>query len=301
MKSKIMLLLAAIALQVTGITAQNRVDTLRQHLTDRDTSYVMVVAHRGDWRYQPENSIAAIEHAISIGADIVEVDLQMTKDSVLILMHDNTLDRTTTGTGLVTDTPLDSIRKLYLKSGCDIKTRHRIPTLEEAMMAVKGRVLINLDKADRYFPQVMEVLERTGTARQVVMKGGKSADEVIRLYGQYLDEIIYMPVVKLARKDISKRTADYMEKLRPTAIEMVWDSKTDVSVPLEMRRMVGGRSLIWYNTLEEVLAAGHDDDMALDDPDAAYGFLIDRLGAKIIQTDRTEYLLEYLRGRRLHK
>lgn len=88
MKTKIILLLAVLALSTTGMTAQNRAETLRQHLMDRDTSYVMVVAHRGDWRYQPENSIAAIEHAISIGADIVEVDLQMTKDSVLILMHD---------------------------------------------------------------------------------------------------------------------------------------------------------------------------------------------------------------------
>lgn len=301
MKNKIILLLAVLALSTTGMTAQNRAETLRQHLMDRDTSYVMVVAHRGDWCYQPENSIAAIEHAISIGADIVEVDLQMTKDSILILMHDNTLDRTTTGKGLVADMPMDQIRRLYLKSGCDIRTTHRVPTLEEAMMAVKGRVLINLDKADRYFPQVMKVLEKTGTTRQVIMKGGKHADEVTRLYGQYLDKIIYMPVVKLARKDVSKRMKDYIKKLNPTAIEMVWNSNTDMKVPQEMRRLVEGKSLIWYNTLEAVLAAGHDDDMALEDPDAAYGFLIDRLGSKIIQTDRAEYLLKYLQGRGLHK
>ena len=63
----------------------------------------MVVAHRGDWRYAPENSIAAIEHSIDVGVDVVELDLQMTKDSVLIVMHDGTLNRTTTGKGKVNE------------------------------------------------------------------------------------------------------------------------------------------------------------------------------------------------------
>ena len=52
--------------------------------------------------------------------------------------------------------------------------------------------------------------------------------------------------------------------------------------------------------MEDTMSGGHDDDLALEDPDAAYGCLIDTLGARIIQTDRSEYLLEYLRSRNLH-
>ena len=76
---------------------ENRAEALRMQLLSGDTSAVLVVAHRGDWRYAPENSIAAIEHSIAVGVDIVELDLQLTKDSVLIVMHDATLNRTTTG------------------------------------------------------------------------------------------------------------------------------------------------------------------------------------------------------------
>ena len=62
---------------------------------------MLVVAHRGNWRSAPENSTAAIDSAIAMKVDIVEIDIQKTKDGQLILMHDNTLDRTTTGKGSI--------------------------------------------------------------------------------------------------------------------------------------------------------------------------------------------------------
>ena len=63
---------------------------------------VMVVAHRGNWREAPENSVWAIRKAIEAGADMAEIDIALTKDSVLILMHDRTIDRTT-GKGAPSD------------------------------------------------------------------------------------------------------------------------------------------------------------------------------------------------------
>lgn len=77
----------------------------------------------------------------------MELDVQKTKDGQLILMHDKTLDRTTTGKGKVAEWTLDSIRTLYLKNGAALKTKHRVPTLEEALWVAKGRVMVNLDKA----------------------------------------------------------------------------------------------------------------------------------------------------------
>ena len=64
---------------------------------------VLVVCHRGDWRNFPEISIPSIESVIEMGADVVELDIQLTKDSVLVLMHDGTIDRCTTGKGRVAD------------------------------------------------------------------------------------------------------------------------------------------------------------------------------------------------------
>lgn len=279
---------------------ENRAEGLRERLLAGDTSAVFVVAHRGDWRHAPENSVAAIEHSIDVGVDVVELDLQLTRDSVLIVMHDAALDRTTTGKGKVADWTLDSIRTLRLKNGCGIRTKHSAPTLEEALLAAKGRVLVNLDKADRYFDLVVPVLERTGTMRQIVMKGSKPADEVLALYGKYLDEVIYMPVVNLDRENAAELMREYVADLKPAACELLYARAEDTAMPLRMRDTLRGRALIWYNTLWDTLCGGHDDDLSLEDPDAAFGYLVDTLGARIIQTDRAEHLLDYLRRRGLH-
>lgn len=284
----------------TNTDTRTRAEILRGRILQGDTSQVIVVAHRGDWRYAPENSIAAIEHSIAVGVDVVELDLQLTKDSVLIVMHDGTLNRTTTGKGNVKDWPLDSIKTLKLKNGCAIRTKHTVPTLEEALLAAKGKVLINLDKADRYFDLVVPVLEKTGTAKQIIMKGSKPADEVLTLYGKYLDEIMYMPVVNLYRENARELMEGYMADLKPCAYELVYKTDDEVAYPKELRSALSGEALIWYNTLWDTLCGGHDDDLALEDPDAAFGFLIDTLGARIIQTDRAELLLKYLKSRKLH-
>lgn len=279
---------------------ENRAEGLRARLLAGDTTAVFVVAHRGDWRYAPENSVAAIEHSIAVGVDVVELDLQLTRDSVLIVMHDATLNRTTTGKGRVADWTLDSIRTLKLKNGCGIRTKHTVPTLEEALLAAKGRVLVNLDKADRYFDLVVPVLERTGTTRQIVMKGSKPADEVLALYGKYLDEVIYMPIVNLDNENAAELMQGYISDLKPAAYELLYARAEDTVLPLRMRDTLRGRALIWYNTLWDTVCGGHDDDLSLEDPDAAFGYLIDTLGARIIQTDRAEHLLNYLRRRGLH-
>ena len=82
---------------ISGINAQNR--KLRANLLDKNNHSVMVVSHRGDWRNAPENSLQAIQNCIDMGVDMVEVDLKKTKDGHLIVMHDQTIDRTTTGKG----------------------------------------------------------------------------------------------------------------------------------------------------------------------------------------------------------
>lgn len=280
--------------------SENRAEALRDKIISGDTSTVLVVAHRGDWRYAPENSVAAIEHSIVVGVDVVELDLQLTKDSVLVVMHDATLNRTTTGKGRIDEWTLDSIRTLKLKNGCGIRTKHAVPTLEEALLAAKGRVLINLDKADRYFDLVVPVLEKTGTTRQIIMKGSKPAAEVLALYGKYLDKIIYMPVVNLDKENAEELMDGYIEQLNPAAYELLYARAEDSAMPLTIREKLRGNALIWYNTLWDTLCGGHDDDLSLEDPDAAFGYLIDTLGARIIQTDRAEHLLKYLRGRGLH-
>ena len=282
---------------VICISAQNRVERIREEMLAPNRTSVLVVAHRADWRFAPENSLAAIENSIRLGADVVELDIQKTKDGQLILMHDKTLDRTTTGKGKIAEWTLDSIRTLRLKNGAALKTKHRVPTLEEALLTAKGRVMVNLDKAYPIFDEIFPILEKTGTVGQIIMKGSKPVAEVKKDLGKYLDRIIYMPIVHLDRPGAMQQIDDFMKELHPVAFELLFESDT-CQLPKQVRAKLEGKSKIWYNTLWDTMAGGHDDDKSLENPDEGYGYLIDTLGATIIQTDRTAYLLEYLQARK---
>lgn len=282
------------------LKGQDKAAEIRNKLLSRDQSSVLVVAHRGDWRYAPENSLPAIENAIQMGVDIVELDVQRTKDGQYILMHDKSLDRTTTGTGLISEWTLDSIQTLNLKNGCNIKTKEKVPTLEEALLHAKGKIMINLDKADSYFDEIYALMEKTGTTRQIIMKGGKSAEEVNAKFKKYQDDVIYMPIIKLDRENSETQIEQFLKDFKPVAFELIYIDDSN-PLPKKMKERLNGQSLIWYNTLWDTMAGGHDDDMSLKDPDKGYGYLIDTLGARIIQTDRPGYLIEYLRKRGLHK
>lgn len=280
-------------LRVTAF-AQNHVVETRQKLYDKKGKEVLVVAHRGDWRYAPENSIAAIENSIKMGVDVVELDIQKTKDGHLILMHDKTLDRTTTGKGKVEEWTLDSIKTLKLRNGIAIKTIHNVPTLEEALLVAKGKIMINIDKGYEVFDEVYALLEKTGTTDHIIMKGSAPVQKVKQQFGKYLDKVIYMPIVNLDKPNAQKVIEDFLKEMEPVAFELLF-VKDSNPLPKELTEILKGKSLIWYNTLWDTMAGGHDDDMSLSNPDRGYGYLVKDLNARIIQTDRPQYLIDYLK------
>ena len=294
---KYIYIVITLLLSACYLRADEPVKAIYEKITNPTNKEITVVAHRADWRFAPENSLAAIENSIRQGADVVELDVQKTKDGQLILMHDKTLDRTTTGKGKIAEWTLDSIRTLYLKNGAALKTKHRVPTLEEALLTAKGRVMVNLDKAYPIFDEIFPVLEKTGTVGQIIMKGSKPVAEVKKDLGKYLDRIIYMPIINLDKPGAMQQIDDFMKELHPVAFELLFESDT-CRLPKLLKTKLEGKSKIWYNTLWNTMAGGHDDDKSLENPDEGYGYLIDTLGATIIQTDRTAYLLEYLQARK---
>ncbi|MCM3077596.1 glycerophosphodiester phosphodiesterase [Brevibacillus invocatus] len=126
------------------------------------------MAHRGWSGKAPENTMAAIRLALAepaIGG--MEIDVQLSRDGVPVLIHDFTLDRTTSGSGLVMDHTLEELRQLDAGIWFDEKfAGERIPTLEEALQAVKGRCTLNIElkaTSDMYpgiAEKVLELLER---------------------------------------------------------------------------------------------------------------------------------------------
>ena len=139
------------------LSAQESAKTLVVDLKSHETKKVLVVAHRGDWRNAPENSLQAFQNCIAMGVDMIEIDLKMTKDNQLVIMHDNTIDRTTDGKGKVSDYTLAELRKFHLKNGLGRVTFHPIPTLEEVLELTKGKILINIDKGYDYFQEVYKL------------------------------------------------------------------------------------------------------------------------------------------------
>ena len=279
--------------------AQHRAQLLREDFLNPRLKKVLVVSHRGNWRSAPENSLAAIDSAIVMKIDAVEIDVRKTKDDHLVLMHDNTVDRTTNGKGKVANLTLAQIKSLRLKDKDGNLTEHTVPTLEEAMLVAKNKIMVNLDKAYSIFPEVYDVLERTGTANIVIMKGGAPVEKLRKEFSQYLDKVIYMPIVTIDKSGAEAFVKDYMKEMRPAAFELCYSDPAS-RMPKKMKKMLFKKTLLWYNSLWPSLNGGHDDEAALKDADGNYGYLIDKLGARIIQTDNPAYLLQYLRGRGLH-
>ena len=123
----------------------------------------------------------------------LEIDLKKTKDGHLVLMHDKTINRTMTGTGSPDEYTLAELKAMRLRNGAGIKTRHQIPTFEEVMNLCKGKIMVNVDKGYDYFKDAYEVLKKTGTVDQCIMKASLPYERVKAENGEVLDKMIFMP------------------------------------------------------------------------------------------------------------
>jgi glycerophosphoryl diester phosphodiesterase len=124
-------------------------DELKSYFKYTGKDVPLISGHRGGIiKGYPENSIEAMEHTLKYTPAFFEIDPRVTKDSVIILMHDATLERTTNGTGKVSDYTWEELKKLKLKDKEGNVTTFRIPTLEEAIAWAKGKTILNLDKKD---------------------------------------------------------------------------------------------------------------------------------------------------------
>ncbi len=121
-------------------------DALSAYLRWRPGAPRLVSAHRGaPPPGLPENSLAAFEHALNVAPALIETDIRPTADGRLVLMHDETLDRTTTGTGRLDATPFAALRALRLRAASGAVTPFRVPTLDEALAWADGRAVLMLD------------------------------------------------------------------------------------------------------------------------------------------------------------
>lgn len=148
-----------------------------------------IVAHRGASAERPENTLPAFELAIAQGADVIECDVRRTADGHLVVMYDETLDRTTDGTGPLRQRTLDEVRALDAGGGA------RVPLLEEVLELARGRVRVNVDLKEADLPE-----DAVATVRRLDMLDGVT---FISFLPEVWDEIDRLspesPVVHLVR------------------------------------------------------------------------------------------------------
>lgn len=133
---------------------------------------VLVMAHRANTTNKsiPENSIAAVEACIAAGVDFIETDTHITADGHVVICHDQTITRTTNGTGDITKMTLEQIKSYRLKDRNGNVTDMTMPTLEEFLKAARGKIYVNLDYSPRTAStaDVMEVVARLDMMGQVL-------------------------------------------------------------------------------------------------------------------------------------
>ncbi|QIP14822.1 glycerophosphodiester phosphodiesterase family protein [Spirosoma aureum] len=126
-----------------------------------------ISAHRGggDLKGYPENCIESFAFLAKKLPVIIECDIDLTKDSVMVMMHDATLDRTTTGTGKLIDKTYAELAQYRLEDNLGNATPYKIPTLEEVLNWGKGKVAFTLDvKRNVSFEKVINMVRKTGMA-----------------------------------------------------------------------------------------------------------------------------------------
>lgn len=135
---------------------------------------ILIVAHRGASAYEPENTLRAFRRAIELGAHMSELDVHMSKDRHVMIMHNATVEKTTNGTGAIKDMTLAELKKLDAGKG------ERIPTLQEVIDLVRGKMGLYIE------------LKGEGTPKGVVavLRANRFTDRVQVIAGSFQPALI---------------------------------------------------------------------------------------------------------------
>ena len=266
---------------------------------------VAVAAHRGNSKYFPENTLAAMKSALSLPVDMLETDVHMTSDGELVIMHDDRVDRTTNGRGLIREMTLSEIRKLDAGAWYSEKFRgERVPTLSELLELTKSRpdILFNIELKDYISP---EEEGEFGIRPERVSHCERSADKIIAMLREY--GVFERCVINCW----GGRMLEYVAEKYP-------DAKIHAYSPEELMGLGQKRNLYTYaycvclwgppearivpdHIFNTALAYGVEPWIYLNRECAEeYDLAIDR-GARLITANDPLWVIEYLRKKGLHE
>ena len=125
---------------------------------------IEVIGHRGAAGLEPENTLRSVRRAIELGVDRVEIDVRVSKDGRLVIMHDETVDRTTNGHGYVSELTFDELRSLDAGMG------EKIPTLEEILRFTMGKAKLEIElKVPEATEPTIQLVEELNAEKNVIV------------------------------------------------------------------------------------------------------------------------------------
>lgn len=233
---------------------------------------LVVIAHRGNHVNVPENSLASYEEAIKSGADYVEIDLRTSKDGMLMILHDATVDRMTNGQGNVADKTWAELQSLQLKNPkADDPTAYRIPEFREVLRLCKNRIYIYLDFKNADVAETWKQIQAEGMEKQIVVYLNKVPD-----YKKWRSVAPQMPLMTSLFDEVKNKDQlrYFLGQVKIEALDNIYDKEMvqaaqsdGVSVWLDVQSPSEGPEA-WNNALQK--------------------------GVNGIQTDQPEVLVKYL-------
>jgi len=229
------------------------------------------IAHRGASALAPENTIAAFERAVELGADVIELDLHMSRDGELVVIHDDTLDRTTDGRGVVHELNLKDLKRLDAGRWFGKEfAGERIPTLTEVLQRFAGKVPLALEvkAGSAFFPGIEEKVISALRRHSAIGQAAVASFDHYAL--QRLKEIepTLRTAALLVGRPVSLSALAGPAKADGLALEASFVTKTEV----EACRAAGLQLVVWV----------------VNDPAQMRHFI--RLGVDGIITDRPDLL-----------
>lgn len=298
------------------------VDIIKHRL--QHPNYTLVSAHRGYWADFPENSTKAYDMAIAIGADIVEMDIRVTKDNIMVVFHDACLDRMTTGNGRLREENWSYVNTLFLKYEDGTTSPYKVLTLTDALDYLKDKAVaaIDIKEVGKLFDttmiRVLKLLKQKGMLWQCIIKGKmRLADlnnKILTKAGVTLDDFIYTPIAFSTTPNLSSYINEFLNTHKIYAMELVYKQTNDpiinYLVQVKNSGVWLGQYSFWPETGDGVIAEkipltdtdpiiraydfqDKDPNNFLDDGRGDWDWLFLH-GADYVITDRSELLIDYL-------
>lgn len=263
--------------------------SLSKALNYFDRNRVWICAHRcnmGDVSI-PENSITALKRCIeSESVDLVEIDPRMTNDGVIVLMHDETVDRTTNGTGKVSDLTYAQIRTLRLKLSNGTLTGDTIPTLKDFLLEAKGRIFIDLDFINKVpHSELYNLVKECGMLDQVMFYTSGDTPAINSLLGYLPAGIVFSYIGKESEAIAHSKQGIYVTQI---STARMLDSNLG-SIAAQNSLVVLSNTLVQNGITIDSDIKNNNDYSGMDK--------LLRKGINIIQTDQAPLIHNYLKNK----